>query len=101
MKKFLVISLILCLILFTAIIKNSTKRIDEEIFASKENLRDLKKDFENIKLEYEYLSSAEKLLKFHDLYFDEKLIKKNIQEIGIIYQKTDKTKIKSLKLIGN
>ena len=62
MKKFLVISLILCLILLTAIIKNSTKRIDEEIFASKENLRDLEKDFENIKLEHEYLSSAEKLL---------------------------------------
>ena len=101
MKKFLVITLILSLISFTAIIKNSTKRIDEEIFISKENLRDLKKDFENIKLEYEYLSSAEKLLEFHDLYFDEKLIKKNIQEIGIIYQKTDKTKIKRFKLIGN
>ena len=101
MKKSVIIFFIMFLILFTALIKNSTKRIDEEIFASKENLRDLKKDFENIKLEYEYLSSAEKLLKFHDLYFDEKLIKKNIQEIGIIYQKTDKTKIKSLKLIGN
>ena len=62
MKKFLVILSILSLILFTAIIKNSTKRIDEEIFASKENLRDLEKDFENIKLEHEYLSSAEKLL---------------------------------------
>ena len=101
MKKFLVISLIICLISFTAIIKNSTKRIDEEIFATKENLRDLKKDFENIKLEYEYLSSAEKLLKFHDSYFDEKLIEKNIQEISIIYQKTDKTKIEKLKLISD
>ena len=98
MKKFLVITLILSLISFTAIIKNSTKRIDEEIFISKENLRDLKKDFENIKLEHEYLSSAEKLLELHDVYFDDKLVKKKIQEIKIIYQKTDMTKIEQLKL---
>ena len=98
MKKFLVITLILSLISFTAIIKNSTKRIDEEIFISKENLRDLKKDFENIKLEHEYLSSAEKLLELHDVYFDDKLVKKKIQEIKIIYQKTDMSKIEQLKL---
>ena len=99
MKKFLVILSILSLILFTAIIKNSTKRIDEEIFASKENLRDLEKDFENIKLEHEYLSSAEKLLELHDLYFDDKLVKKKIKKIKIIYQNTDKSKIKQKKLI--
>ena len=46
MKKFLVNFLILFLILFTAFIKNSTKRIDDEIFTIKENIRDLKKDFE-------------------------------------------------------
>ena len=81
MKKFLVITLILSLISFTAIIKNSTKRIDEEIFISKENLRDLKKDFENIKLEHEYLSSAEKLLELHDVYFDDKLVKKRFKKL--------------------
>ena len=62
MKKFSVIFLILSLILFTAIIKNSTKRIDDEIFSTKENIRGLKKNFENIKLEYDYLSSADRLL---------------------------------------
>ena len=36
MKKFFVVSLILSLILLTAIIKNSTKRIDEEIFSVSE-----------------------------------------------------------------
>ena len=101
MKKFLVITSILSLILFTAIIKNSTKRIDEEIFASKENLRDLKKDFENIKLEHEYLSSAEKLLELHDLYFDDRLVKKKIQEIKIIYQNVNNLKIEQLKLISD
>ena len=85
MKKFSVIFLILSLILFTAIIKNSTKRIDDEIFVIEEKLRDLKKDLENIKLEYEYLSSAEKLLKHQKTYFDNELVKKDIQGIKIIF----------------
>ena len=70
MKKFFVISLILFLILFTAIIKNSTKKIDEEVFVLKENLRGLKNEFENIKLEFEFLSSSERLLDFQQLYFE-------------------------------
>ena len=84
MKKFFVISLIIFLILSTAIIKNSTKRIDDKIFSIKENIRGLKKDFENIKLEHDYLSSAEKLLEFQTIYFADELIKKDIRNIGII-----------------
>ena len=64
MKKVFVISFILSLILFTAIIKNSTKKIDEDIFALRENIRDKEKEFQNIKLEFEYLSSPEKLKNF-------------------------------------
>ena len=71
MKKFPIIFLILFLILFTAFIKNSTKRIDDQIFTTKENLRGLKKNLENIKLENDYLSSAEKLLKFQNQHFDD------------------------------
>ena len=100
MKKFLVIFLILFLILFTALIKNSTKRIDDEIFAIKENIRSLKKDFENIKLEHDYLSSAEKLLEFQNLYFDDELVKKDIQEIKTINQSSEKLEIGQLNLIN-
>ena len=81
MSKFFVILLIISLILSTALIKNSTKRVDDEIFVLKENIRDLKKDFGNIMLENDYLSSTEKLLEFQTLYFDNELIKKDIQEI--------------------
>ena len=84
MKKFLVIFLILFLILSTAIIKNSTKRIDDDIFVVKEDIRILKKQFENIKLEYDYLSSAEKLIELQNLYFENKLIKKDIKNIKTI-----------------
>ena len=100
MKKFSVIFLILFLILFTALIKNSTKRIDDEIFALKENIRSLKKDFENIKLEHDYLSSAEKLLEFQNLYFDDELVKKDIQEINTINLSSEKLKIEQFKFIN-
>ena len=84
MKKTLVISLILFLILFTAIVKNSTKRIDDKILIKQENISGLNKEFGDIKLEHEYLSSAEKLLEFQNLYFEDELVKKDIQEIIII-----------------
>ena len=84
MKKFFVTSLIVSLILFTAIIKNSTKRIDDQTFTVKENIKGHEKDFENIKLEHDYLSSAEKLLQFQSMYFDDELVKKDIQNIKVI-----------------
>ncbi len=100
MKKFPVIFLILFLILFTAFIKNSTKRIDDQIFTTKENLRGLKKNLENIKLEYDYLSSAEKLLEFQNQHFDDELVKKDIQNIMIIGTDKNYLEIKKLKLIN-
>ena len=100
MKKFSVIFLIVFLILSTALIKNSTKRTDDEIFTIKENIRALKKDFENIKLEYEFLSSTEKLLEFQNLYFDDELVKKDINEIKIIDQSKKKLQINNLILVN-
>ena len=100
MKKFSVIFLILFLILFTAIVKNSTKRIDDTIFALNKKIKDLGKDFENVKLENEYLSSTEKLLEFQNLYFDNELIKKEIKEIKIINKELNKLKIEQLKFIN-
>ena len=100
MSKFLVILFILFLILSTAIVKNSTKRIDDEIFVLRESIRSLKKDFQNIKLEHDYLSSAEKLLEFQNLYFDSELIKKDIQEIKKINQIFDKIEINQFSFIN-
>ena len=101
MKKFSVIILIIFLVLLTAFTKNSTKRIDDKIFTINENIRGLKKDFGNIKLEYDYLSSAEKLLEFQDLYFDDELVKKDIRNIKIINMMSKELKIKQLKLVND
>ena len=97
MKKFYIIFLIIFLISFTAIVKNSTKRINDQIFTVKENIRVLKKDYENIKLENDYLSSAEKLLEFQNMYFEDELIKKDIRNIKIIYETMGNFKIEQFK----
>ena len=100
MSKFFIVLFILFLILSTAIVKNSTKRIDDEIFVTRESIRSLKKDFENIKLEHDYLSSAEKLLEFQNLYFDSELVKKDIKEIKKINQIFDKIEINQFSFIN-
>ena len=100
MKKISIIFLILSLVFFAVFIKNSTKRIDDEIFVTQENIRSLKKDFETIKLEYDYLSSAEKLLEFQRLYFDDELIKKKIQNIKIIFKNKNNLEIEQFKIIN-
>ena len=101
MKKISIIFLILSLILFTAIVKNSTKRIDDEILAMEENLRILKKDCENSKLENNYLSSSEKLLEYQNLYFNDELVKRNITDINIINIGSDELEIKKLKFAND
>jgi hypothetical protein len=97
-KKFSLVAIILLLILSTAIIKNTTKQIEDELFTAKENIRVLKSEFENISLEYDYLSSAEKLLKYQSLYFEDELIQKDIKDIKV-YNITKEKKIKDFKII--
>ena len=96
MKKFFVMTLILFLILFTALIKNSTKRIDDEIFATKESIRTLEKEFGDLKFEYNYLSSGEKLMDFQTKYFKEILEPKKKNKIKII-EKDEKKIILKIK----
>ena len=97
MSKFFVISFIFLLILFTAFIKNSTKKIDEEIFAKEENLRFLRQEFGSSKLEFEYLSSTEKLIKFQKSYFDDELLQRNLEDIKIIDNSLNIFSIKETK----
>ena len=98
MKKFLVVSLIFFLILFTALIKNSTKKIEDDIFTLKEGLIGLKKELSNTKLEFDYLSSAERLLEYQSIYFEEDLAQKDINKIKILIKKSEDIQIKDLIL---
>ena len=98
MKKFALAFVILFLVLSTAIIKNTTKQIEDEIFTVNENIRVLKSDFENVSLEHDYLSSSEKLLEYTSLYFEDELIERNINEIKIYKISAYKNKIQNLKI---
>ena len=99
MKKFILATTIFFLVLSTAIIKNTTKQIEDEIFTVKENIRILNSEFENVSLEYDYLSSAEKLLEFQSLYFEDELIQKNVENIKTLNISDDFIKIQDLKII--
>ena len=99
MKKFVLVVVIFFLVLSTAIIKNTSKKIEDEIFTVKESIRVLKSEFENVSLEYDYLSSAEKLLEYQSMYFDDELIQKNINNIKIYNISEDINKIQNFKII--
>ena len=99
MKKFVLAAVIFFLVLSTAIIKNTTKQIEDEIFTAKENIRVLKSEFENISLEYDYLSSAERLLEYQSQYFEDELIQKNINDLKIYNISDYINKIQNFKII--
>ena len=101
MKKILTISLIFSLIVITSFIKNSTKKIDEELFILKENISNLNLELDNVKLEFEYLSSAERLINYQNLYFENKLTQKNINEIEIIDFTREKIFTNGVKIIDS
>ena len=101
MKKIYLIIFIFLLIISTALIKNSSKKNEDKIFTVKENLRFLNSKFKKIKLEHDYLSSPDKLLEYQVLYFDDELVKKNIQTLKKIEINNDEITISSFNLQKN
>ena len=99
MKKIGLVTVIFVLILVTATIKNTTKQIEDELFTTRENLRVLKSEYENIMLEHDYLSSAKKLLEFQSLYFEDQLIQKSLKNIKIYNISKNQKSIEELKII--
>ena len=96
MKKIVVITFIFFLIFSTAIIKNSTKKIEDEIFTVKENLRVFENELGETILEFEYLSSTEKLLEYQSKYFEKDLIRKDINSIKTLTKKSNDLLISDL-----
>ena len=101
MKKIIVVTVIFLLIISTALIKNSAKKNEDKIFTLKENLRVLNYELDNIQLENDYLSSPDKLLEYQVLYFDDELIKKDIQTLKKIEINNDKIVITNFTLQKN
>ena len=81
MKKIIFSSIIIFLIFFTSIIKNSTKKIDNKIFNLKEDIRLLNEKYELVLLDYNFLSSPKKLDEYQKKYFEDDLIPLDIQSL--------------------
>ena len=95
MKKIFLV-FILILILSTALVKNSTKKIEDKIYIVNENIRSLKVNVGDLMLEYNYLSSPEKLIEYQSQYFENDLIKINITKINKIHIDNDNLEITDL-----
>ena len=87
MKKIIFSLLIVFLIFFTSLIKNSTKNLDVKIFNLKEDIRLLNSNYELVLLDHNFLSSPKKLDEYQKKYFEDDLIPiniKNIKEINFL-----------------
>ena len=95
MKK-TTLACILLLILFTSLVKNSTKEIEDKIYNINENVRSLKVELGDLMLEYNYLSSPEKLTQHQSEYFANDLMKSDIKKIKKISVNNIKLEITDL-----
>ena len=89
MKKLVLLLSIFFLLIFTTIVKNSTKEIEKKIYDTRETLRVLKNKYGMVLLDFNYLTSPKKLLEYQSKYFENEL-----SEIDII-------KLKKITLINN
>jgi len=94
--KQLVLVVIFILILITSLVKNSTKEIEDQIFAINESIRPLKSKLEDVLLESNYLSSPEKLVQYQTQYFEKDLIKIKIMKIKEITINNENLEINNL-----
>ena len=91
--KQLVLVIIFVLILITSLVKNSTKEIEDKIFIVNENIRPLKAELGDVLLEYNYLSSPDKLTQYQNQYFENDLVKIDIMKIKRLTKKNDYIKL--------
>ena len=82
-KKILLFIPIIILIISTALTKNSTKKLDKQIFETQEDIRALNDIYELVLFDYNYLTSPNKLMEYSKIYFDNELKKKEITDLKI------------------
>ena len=81
LKRILLIIPIIFLIVLTTLTKNSTKKLDQSIFVAQEDIRALNDIYELVLLDYNYLTSPNKLMEYSKTFFEKELKKKEITEL--------------------
>ena len=92
MKKLFLIFFIIFLIIVTTVTKNSTKKLESQIFIIRENISILKNKYELVLLDYNYLTTPKKLMEYQSKYFENDLIFMDITEIRKIKEENGKLK---------
>ena len=100
MKKFFFFIPIILLIFATTLTKNSTKKLDKEIFQLKENIRILEDRYELTLLDYSILTSPKKLMEYQQFYFDDKFVQKKIENLSTIEILNNNLKIDKMVIIN-
>ena len=100
MKKLFFFTPIILLIFATTLTKNSTKKLDKEIFQLKENIRILEDRYELTLLDYSILTSPKKLMEYQQFYFEDKFLQKKIENLRKIEFLNDKLKIEKMVIIN-
>ena len=100
MKK-VVFAIIFVLILGTSLVKNSTKEIEDKILMVNERITSLKSELGDVLLEYNYLSSPDKLTQYQTQYFEKDLIKIDITKIKKLVEKNNHIKISDFIVRAN
>ena len=96
MKKIIIISTIFFLVISTVFTKNSSKKMDNQIFNLKEDIRILNNKYELVLLDYNFLSSPKKLLEYQKNYFENDLVYSDIRDFKNIYFYKNKVEIKEI-----
>ena len=89
MKKLILIFSIFFLIVITTLTKNSTKKLENQIFNTRENMRTLKDKYELELLDYNFLTSPKKLLQYQSKYFENDLVPLDINKIKKIKEENN------------
>tara|TARA_B100000123_G_scaffold232664_1_gene182705 strand:- start:27 stop:293 length:267 start_codon:yes stop_codon:yes gene_type:complete len=74
MKNYIIITFLLILIIFTSLVKTSTRDLEAKIFTNEEEIKLLSDKKELMLLEHNYLSSPERLYELKNSLFNENLI---------------------------
>ena len=96
MTRIILIFCILFLVIATTLTKNSTKKIDKQIFDLTEDIRFLNNNYELVVLEHNYLSSPKKLLEYQKRFFENELSPIDIKNMKQIEFKNDEVFIEKI-----
>ena len=96
MKNFFLVFLIIFLVLLTAVIKNSSKKLETKIYDVRENLSILSEQYDYVFLENNYLSSPQKLIEHKNSIFQDEYVLLNILDLKILKENNGEIIIQNL-----